>query len=56
MTNHPAAKVLALLGYLKSIMGYARYKKPETMEEAHRMLELIAGVAEEGIEEEKAAA
>jgi hypothetical protein len=35
-------------------MDYARYKKPETLEEAHGMLEQIGGIAEEAIEEEKA--
>jgi hypothetical protein len=44
------------VAYLESIMRYARHKVPKTLEEALVMLELIGGIAEEGLEEEKAKA
>jgi hypothetical protein len=55
MPRHPLAKIRALLAYLETIKKYALHKKPATAEEALIMLELIAGIAEEGIEEEAAA-
>jgi hypothetical protein len=35
-------------------MAYARHKEPETLEEAKRMLRLIAAACEETLEEEAA--
>jgi hypothetical protein len=55
MTPHPAAKVLALVKAIKTTMEYARHKEPATLEDARRMLRLIAAACEETIEEEAAA-
>ena len=54
MSGHPLVKIRALIEYFKTIERYALHKKPKTLEEAGVMLELIAGIAREAIEEEAA--
>ena len=52
MPRHPLAKIASLISTLKVIRRYATHKEPETLEEAKKMLRLIATISEETIKEE----